>query len=84
VAFFAQEMSSAIALCSMLIHWELMPRGESIRSKQKKHARRQSILDLQHALVVQLKADTLLVRLRCTGYELFVGFVLRTMWRVAQ
>jgi hypothetical protein len=24
----------------------LMPRGESIRSKQKKHARRQPILDL--------------------------------------
>jgi hypothetical protein len=77
-------MSSAIALCSVLIHWELMPRGKLIRSKQKKHARRQPILDLRHAPVVQLKADGLSVTLRSTGYGSFVGFVLRTMWRAAQ
>jgi hypothetical protein len=71
-------MSSAIALCSVLIHWELMPRGELIRSEQKKRARRRPILDLQHAPVVQLKADTLLVTLRSTRYGLFMGFVLRT------
>ena len=84
MAFFAQEMSSAIALCSMLIHCELMPRGELIRSKQKKHARRQPILDLRPAPVFQLKADALLVTLRSTGYGLFVGFVLRTMQRAVQ
>jgi hypothetical protein len=61
-----------------------MPRGKLIRSEQKKHARKQPILDLQHAPVVQLKVDTLLVTLRSTGYGLFVGFMLRTMWRAAQ
>ncbi len=77
-------MSSAIALCSMLIHWELMPRGELIRVEQKKRVRRQPILDLQHAPVVKLKVDALSVKLRSTGYGLFVGFVLRTTWRAAQ
>ena len=71
-------------LLKHVIHWELMPRGGLIRSKQKKRARRRPILDLRHAPVVQLKADALLVTLRSTGYGLFVGFVLRTMWRVAQ
>ncbi len=53
-------------------------------SEQKKHARMQPILDLRHALMVQLKVDALLLTLRCTGYGLFMGFVLRTMWRAAQ
>jgi hypothetical protein len=57
---------------------------EIIRSKQKKRARRQPILDLQHAPVVQLNADMLSVTLRSTRYGLFMGFVLRTMWRAAQ
>jgi hypothetical protein len=77
-------MSSAIALCSVLIHWELMWRGKLIRSKQKKRARRQPILDLRHAPVVQLKAEVLLVMLRNTGYGSFLGIVMRTMWRAAQ
>jgi hypothetical protein len=77
-------MASAIALRSVLIHWELMPRRELIRSEQKKRARRRLILDLRHAPVVQLNADVLSVTLRSTEYGLFVGFVLRTMWRVAQ
>jgi hypothetical protein len=34
-----------------------MPRGELIRSEQKKRARRRPILDLWHAPVVQLNAD---------------------------
>jgi hypothetical protein len=62
----------------------LMPRGELIGSKQKKRARRQLILDLQHASVVQLNVDTLWVTLRSTGYGSFMQFVLRTMWRAAQ
>jgi hypothetical protein len=49
------------------------------RSKQKKHARRQPILDLRHALVVQLNADALSVTLSSTRYGSFVGFLLRTM-----
>ncbi len=56
---------------------------ELIRSKQKKRARRRPILDLRHAPVVQLNADGLLVTLRSTRYGLFVGFVLRTIWRAA-
>ncbi len=51
-----------------------MPRGESIRSKKKKRARRWPILDLRHAPVVQLNADALSVTLSSTGYGLFVGF----------
>jgi hypothetical protein len=58
----------------MLIHWELIPRGELIRSEQKKRARRRPILDLRHAPVVQLNADALSVTLSSTGYGLFVGF----------
>jgi hypothetical protein len=77
-------MSPAIALCRVLIHWELMPRGKLIRSKVKKRARRRPILDLPNAPVVQLKVDAFLVMLRSPGYGLFVGFVLRTMWRAAQ
>ncbi len=51
-----------------------MPRGELIRSKQKKHARRQPILDLKHAPVVQLNADALSVMLSSTGYGLLCDF----------
>jgi hypothetical protein len=58
----------------MLTHWELMPRGELIGSKQKKRARMQPILDLRHAPVVQLNADALSATLSSTGYGLFVGF----------
>jgi hypothetical protein len=63
---------------------ELIPRGELIRSEQKKHARRRPILDLRQAPVVQLNADVLLVTLRSTGYGLLVGFLVRTVWRAAQ
>ena len=59
-----RDMSSAISFAVVLIHWELMPRGELIRSEQKKHARQQPILDLLHAPVVQLRADVLSVMLR--------------------
>ncbi len=68
----------------MLIHWELMPSGELIRSEQKKCARRQPILDLQQAPVVQLNANALLVTLRSTRYGSLVGFLVRAVWRAAQ
>ncbi len=68
----------------MLIHWELIPRGELIRSEQKKRARRRLILDLQQAPVVQLNANALSVTLRSTRYGLLVGFLVRTVWRAAQ
>ncbi len=68
----------------MLIHWELIPRGESIRSEQKKRARRWPILDLGQVPVVQLNANALSVTLRSIGYGLLVGFLVRTVWRVAQ
>ena len=44
-----------------------MPRGELIRSEQKKRASRRPIFDFLHAPVVQLRADVLLVTLRRTG-----------------
>jgi hypothetical protein len=56
-----------------------MPSGELIRSEQKKRARRQPILDLRQAPVVQLNADALLVMLRSTGYGSLMGFLVRTV-----
>ena len=66
--FFKQEMSSAIMLAFMLIHWELMPSGELINSRQKNLARSRPIFDLLQAPVVQLSEEVLLVTLIRTGY----------------
>jgi len=60
-------MLSAILFAVVLIHWELIPRGKLIRSEQKKRYSLQPIFDLLHALVVQLRADVLLVTLSRTG-----------------
>ena len=60
-------MSSAILFATVLIHWELIPRGEFISSKQKKRASLRPMLDLLHAPVVHLRADILLVTFRRTG-----------------
>ena len=49
-------MSLAISFATVHIHWESMPRGELIRSEQKKRASRQPILDFLQAPVVQLRA----------------------------
>ena len=66
--FFRQEMSSAIMLAFVLIHWELMPSGELISSRQKNLARSLPILDFLQAPVVQLSKEVLSVTLRRTGY----------------
>ena len=76
-------MSSAILFAAVLIHWELMPRGELIRSKQKKRASLRPIFDLLHAPVVQLRADVLLVTLRRTGCGSSVKLVVVITWREA-
>ena len=76
-------MSLAILFAAVLIHWELMPRGELIRSKQKKRASLRSIFHLLHAPVVQLRADVLLVTLRRTGCGLSVKLVVVITWREA-
>ena len=60
-------MSSAISFATVLIHWELIPRGEFISSEQKKRASLRPILDLMHAPVVHLRADILSVTFRRTG-----------------
>ena len=60
-----------------------MPRGELIRSEQKKRARRRPILDLLHAPVVQLRADVLLATLRRTGCGSSVKLVDVITWREA-
>ena len=76
-------MSPAITFSTVLIHWELMPRDEIIRSKQKKRACLRLIFDLLHAPVVQLRADVLLVTLRRTGCGLSVKLVDVITWREA-
>ena len=76
-------MSSAILFATVLIHWELMPKGELIRSEQKKRASLRPILDLLHAPVVQLRANVLLVMLRRTGCESSVKLVVVITWRDA-
>ena len=76
-------MLLAILFAVVLIHQELMPRGKLIRSEQKKCARRQLILDLLHAPVVQLRAKVLSVQLRRTGCGLSVKLVDVITWREA-
>ena len=76
-------MSSAILFAVVLIHWELMPRGELIRSKQKKRASLQPIFDLLHAPVVQLRADVLSVTLSRTGCGSSVKLEVVITWREA-
>ena len=60
-------MSSAISFATVLIHWALIPRGEFIRSEQKKRASLRPMLDFLHAPVVHLRADVLSVTFRRTG-----------------
>ncbi len=67
VCFFKREMSSAILLSSVLIRWELIPRGELISNEQKKRASKCPILDLLQVCSVQDNADTLSVMLSSTG-----------------
>ena len=60
-----------------------MPRGELIRSGQKKRASRQPIFDFLHAPVVQLRADVLSVALRRTGCGSSMKVVDVITWREA-
>ena len=76
-------MLSAISFAMVLIHWELMPRGELIRSEQKKRASLRPIFDLLHAPAVQLRADVLSVTLRRTGCGSSVKLEVVITWREA-
>ena len=60
-------MSSAISFATVLIHWELITRGELISREQKKRASLRLILDRLHAPVVHLRANLLSVTFRRTG-----------------
>ena len=73
-----------MSFIEVLIHWELMPRGELISKEQKKRASRRPILDFRQAPVVQLNADMLSVTLRRTGYLSSVTFSVRTTCKAAQ
>ncbi len=55
-------------LSIVLIHCELMPRGELINNEQKKQASICPIFDCLHVWSVQDKAEELLVMLRITGW----------------
>ncbi len=67
VCFFKREMSSAILLSLVLIHWELNPKGELISNEQKKRASKRPILDLLQVCRVQDNVDALSVMLSSTG-----------------
>ena len=82
--FFRQEMSSEILLSIVLIHCELMPRGELINNEQKKLASICPIFDCLHVWSVQDRAEELLVTLRITGWGLSVTGDVQTTWRAAQ
>ena len=60
-------MLSTILFATVLIHLELIPRGEFISSEQKERASLCPMLDLLHAPVVHLRADILSVTFRRTG-----------------
>ena len=77
-------MLLAILFATVLIHWELMPRGELIRSEQKKRASRRPIFDFLHAPAVHLRANVLSVTLRRTGCGSSVKLVDFIMWREAK
>jgi hypothetical protein len=77
-------MSSAILLLIVLIHCELMPRGELISNEQKKQASIHLIFDRLHGWSVQDKVDELSVTLRITGWGLSVMGDVQTIWRVLQ
>ena len=83
-SFFRREMSSAIMLAFVLIHWELMPSGELINIRQKNLARSRPILDFLQAPVVQLSEEVLSVTLRRTGYGSSVKFDVSMTWRDAK
>jgi hypothetical protein len=68
--FLKQEMLSAILLSIVLIHCELMPRGELINNEQKKRVSIHPIFDCLHVWSVQDRAEELLVTLRITGWGL--------------
>ena len=65
--FLRQDMSLAILLSSVLIHLELMPRGELIKKEQKKRPSKRPILDLLHVWSVHDKAEELSVIFNNTG-----------------
>ncbi len=68
----------------MLIHWELIPHGELIRSEQKNFARSLPSLDILQVWLVQLIAELGLVMLRSIGCRLYVMFLIENMCRDAQ
>ena len=76
-------MSSAISFATVLIHLELMPRGEFISSEQKKRASLRPMFDFLHAPVVHLRADILSVTLRRTGWGSTVTLSCVIVWREA-
>jgi hypothetical protein len=82
--FLRQEMSSAILLSIVLIHCDLMPRGNLINNQQKNQESMHLIFDCLQMWSVQNNAEGLLVTLRITGWGLSVIGDVRTTWRAAQ
>jgi hypothetical protein len=77
-------MLSAILSSIVLIHCELMPRGELINNEQKKQASMCPIFDRLHVWIVQDKAEELPVTLRITGWGSSVMGDVQTTWRAVQ
>jgi hypothetical protein len=68
----------------VLIHWDLIPSGELIRSEQKNHTKSLPSLDFLQVWLVQLSAEALSVMLRRSGCSLSVMFFIVNTCRDAQ
>ncbi len=82
--FSRQEMLSVILLSIVLIHCELMPRGELINNEQKIQESICLIFDCLHMWSVQDNGEELPVTLRITRWGLSVTGDVQTTWRAAQ
>ncbi len=82
--FLRWEMLSAILLLFVLIHCELMPRGELINNEQKIWESIRLIFYCLNVCSVQDNTEELLVTLRITWWGLSVMGDVQTTWRVAQ
>jgi hypothetical protein len=82
--FLRQEILSVILLLILLIHCELMPRGEVISNEQENQESICLILDCLHVWSVQDNAEDLPVMLRITGWGSSVTGDVQTTWRAAQ
>ena len=83
-SFLMREISSATLFSSVAIHFELIPKGESIMSPQKNLANARPIIEFLEVCVVQFMALVLSVILKTTGYGSSVNWFVDRATNAAQ